>query len=129
MLLTLSNWNKMYFKTLPAQRELTLTMGSPAKARRIPVEIFDASQPAQVTGKGVMNIRSGHTKEYITNHLRGESVNSLGFRIMGKTRNLLVNFDLARSLRDIILEILIGLLNWPRTLACFVRASLRASKH
>ncbi|KAH7979438.1 hypothetical protein HPB49_009419 [Dermacentor silvarum] len=89
----LSIWDQQHLNNLLAQRELTLTPGTSGEARRIPVEIVDATQPAEVTSKGVVKIRPEHTEEYIANHIRCESANILGFRIMGKTQMLLVTFD------------------------------------
>ncbi|KAH7940677.1 hypothetical protein HPB49_003542 [Dermacentor silvarum] len=103
------------------RRELTLTPGTSGEAHRIPVEIVDATQPAEVTSKGVVKIRPEHTEEYIANHNRCESANILGFRIMGKTQMLLVTFDTPHPPRRLSLdyEIVPVYEHRPRALACF----------
>ncbi|KAL1440559.1 hypothetical protein MTO96_001117 [Rhipicephalus appendiculatus] len=115
----LSIWDKQHLHNLLAQGELTL--GSAVEARRIPVEIVDATQPAEVTCKGVVKIRAEHTEEYIANHIRCESANILGFRIMGKTQMLLITFDTPRPPRRLSLdyEIVPVYEHRPRALACF----------
>ncbi|KAL1473685.1 hypothetical protein MTO96_038513 [Rhipicephalus appendiculatus] len=114
-----SIWDKQHLHNLLAQGELTL--GSAVEARRIPVEIVDATQPAEVTCKGVVKIRAEHTEEYIANHIRCESANILGFRIMGKTQMLLITFDTPRPPRRLSLdyEIVPVYEHRPRALACF----------
>ncbi|KAH7942380.1 hypothetical protein HPB49_023638 [Dermacentor silvarum] len=104
------------------QRELTLTPGTLGEVRRIAVEIVDATQPAEVTtSKGVVKIRPEHTEEYIANHIRCESANILGFRIMGKTQMLLVTFDTPHPPRRLSLdyEIVPVYEHQPRATACF----------
>ncbi|KAH7965082.1 hypothetical protein HPB49_003296 [Dermacentor silvarum] len=117
----LSIWDQQHLNNLLAQRELTLTPGTSGEARRIPVEIVDETQPAEVTSKGVVKIRPEHTEEYIANHIRGESANILGFRIMGKTQMLLVTFDTPHPPRRLSLyyEIVPVYEHRPRALACF----------
>ncbi|KAH7958296.1 hypothetical protein HPB49_000636 [Dermacentor silvarum] len=100
----LSIWDQQHLNNLLAQRELTLTPGTSGEAHRIPVEIVDATQPAEVTSKGVVKIRPEHTEEYIANHIRCESANILGFRIMGKTQMLLVTFDTPHPPRRLSLD-------------------------
>ncbi|KAL1471952.1 hypothetical protein MTO96_039642 [Rhipicephalus appendiculatus] len=82
---------------------------------------MDATQPAEVTCKGVVKIRAEHTQEYIANHIRCESANILGFRIMGKTQMLLITFDTPRPPRRLSLdyEIVPVYEHRPRALACF----------
>ncbi|KAL1486918.1 hypothetical protein MTO96_031163 [Rhipicephalus appendiculatus] len=115
----LSIWDKQHLHNLLSQRELTL--GSAVEARRIPVEIVDATQPAEITCKGVVKIRAEHTEEYIANHIRCESANILGFRIMGKTQMLLITFDTPRPPKRLSLdyEIVPVYEHRPRALACF----------
>ncbi|KAH7940267.1 hypothetical protein HPB52_022587 [Rhipicephalus sanguineus] len=117
----LSIWDKQHLHNLLAQGELTLTLGSVVEARRIPVEIVGATQPSEVTSKGVVKIRAEHTEEYIANHIRCESANILGFRIMGKTQMLLITFDTPRPPRrpSLDYEIVPVYEHRPRALACF----------
>ncbi|KAH6947299.1 hypothetical protein HPB50_018207 [Hyalomma asiaticum] len=117
----LSIWDKQHLCNLLAQTELTLTLGSPVEGRRIPVEIVDATHPAEVTSKGVVKIRAEHTEEYIANHIRCESANILDFRIMGKTQMLLITFDTPRPPRRLSLdyEIVPVYEHRPRALACY----------
>ncbi|KAH6945192.1 hypothetical protein HPB50_007517 [Hyalomma asiaticum] len=118
----LSIWDKQHLRNLLAQTELTLTLGSPVEGRRIPVEIVDATHPAEVTSKGVVKIRAEHTEEYIANHIRCESANILDFRIMGKTQMLLITFDTPRPPRRLSLdyEIVPVYEHRPRALACYI---------
>ncbi|KAH6925177.1 hypothetical protein HPB50_001481 [Hyalomma asiaticum] len=95
-----SGWDTVHYRRYTTRRlkgelrsertELTLTLGSPVEGRSIPVDIVDATHPAEVTSKGVVKIRAEHTEEYIANHIRCESANILDFRIMGKTQMLLI---------------------------------------
>ncbi|KAH7933127.1 hypothetical protein HPB49_008892 [Dermacentor silvarum] len=117
----LSIWDQQLLNNLLAQRELTLTPGTSGEAHRIPVEIVDATQPAAVTSKRVVKIRPEHTEEYIANHIRCESANILGFRIMGKTQMLMVTFDTPHPPRRLSLdyEIVPVYEHRPRAFACF----------
>ncbi|KAH7970246.1 hypothetical protein HPB49_001649 [Dermacentor silvarum] len=95
--------------------------GTSGEARRIPVEIVDATQPTGVTSKGVVKIRQEHTEEYIANQIRCESADILGFRIMGKTPMLLVTFDTPHPPRRLSLDYEIAPVyeHQPRALAFF----------
>ncbi|KAH6939679.1 hypothetical protein HPB50_020432 [Hyalomma asiaticum] len=126
-----SGWDTVHYRRYTTRRlkgelrsertELTLTLGSPVEGRRIPVEIVDATHPAEVTSKGVVKIRAEHTEEYIANHIRCESANILDFRIMGKTQMLLITFDTPRPPRRLSLdyEIVPVYEHRPRALACY----------
>ncbi|KAH9362518.1 hypothetical protein HPB48_015568 [Haemaphysalis longicornis] len=116
----LSIRDQQHLENLLAQRELTLPPALAGEARRIPVEIVDATQPTEVTSKGVVKIRPEHTEAYIANHIRCESANILGFRIMGKSRMLLITFDTPRPPKRLSLdyEIVPVYEHRPRALAC-----------
>ncbi|KAH7986821.1 hypothetical protein HPB49_026513 [Dermacentor silvarum] len=118
--------NQMSIEEVP-KSTITRLIGQTAptsvagQAHSIPVEIVDATQPAEVTSKGVVKIRPEHTEEYIANHIRCESANIPGFRIMGKTQMLLVTFDTPHPPRRLSLdyEIVPVYEHRPRALACF----------
>ncbi|KAH6945635.1 hypothetical protein HPB50_009355 [Hyalomma asiaticum] len=126
-----SGWDTVHYRRYTTRRlkgelrsertELTLTLGSPVEGRRTPVEIVDATHPAEVTSKGVVKIRAEHTEEYIANHIRCESANILDFRIMGKTQMLLITFDTPRPPRRLSLDYGIAPVHEhrPRALACY----------